>query len=175
MNSCERCGKPKVYGKRFCSYSCINVSLEERFWAKVNKTSGCWVWIASKTEFGYGRINLGGRHGYIEKAHRLSWKIHCGNIPKGMHILHTCDIPACVNPGHLYLGTDKENGKDRAIRLRVACGEKSPLSKYSSSLIKKIRLNILPSSIITKKIASPYGISRRHIRDIVNNKTRRNG
>jgi HNH endonuclease len=87
-------------------------SLEERFWAKVVKTSECWKWTANKNNKGYGMIREGG---LLPKrlAHRVSWVIHNGQIPEQMCVLHKCDNPECTNPNHLFLGTLAENMLDK--------------------------------------------------------------
>lgn len=84
-------------------------TLEERFWAKVEKTDGCWLWTAALSTTGYGRIGVGKKMAY---THRLSWEMHNGPIPPGMHICHHCDNPKCVRPDHLFLGTRTDNMRD---------------------------------------------------------------
>lgn len=84
--------------------------VEPRFWAAVEKLpSGCWVWTRSTVTSGYGSISVDGRG---QRAHRVSWELHNGPIPNGMDVLHKCDNKPCVNPSHLYLGTDVENQRD---------------------------------------------------------------
>lgn len=83
--------------------------IEERFFEKVKKTRTCWLWTASLNSNGYGQINLNPGTG---KAHRVSWEIHVGKIPKGIGVLHKCNNPICVNPYHLYLGTQADNVRD---------------------------------------------------------------
>jgi len=90
-------------------------AIRERFWPKVYKTLGCWIWNAGKTSRdlsrGYGIFWLNGRK---VLSHRVSWEIHNGPIPKGMNVLHDCDNPPCVNPEHLWLGTHSDNIQDAA-------------------------------------------------------------
>lgn len=93
-------------------------TLEERFWAKVQKGEGCWEWQAAKTN-GYGRINVEGR---AIPAHRLAYELTNGPIPQGLFVLHSCDNPGCVNPEHLRAGTALDNMLDRSARGRPTGG-----------------------------------------------------
>jgi hypothetical protein len=98
----------------------------ERFWKKVRKTEGCWEWIAAKQRFGYGVIRADDARHTLMPAHRFSWQLHRGPIPKGQFVLHRCDNPACVRPDHLFLGTQFDNMTDmtakgkRPVKLNVA-------------------------------------------------------
>lgn len=78
--------------------------------------TGCWIWTGYVNQWGYGHFNLLGK---IEKAHRVSYQDAFGRIPDGYLVLHKCDQPACVNPDHLRVGTDSENGADKAKRQRA--------------------------------------------------------
>lgn len=84
-------------------------TVAERFWAKVRKTDRCWLWTAYKDPNGYARIKC---HGVRLLVHRLSWAIHRGQIAEGLFVLHSCDVPYCVNPEHLFLGTQADNITD---------------------------------------------------------------
>jgi HNH endonuclease len=86
-----------------------NNSLESRFLQKINKTNGCWIWIGAKHGCGYGAMKANGRQ---VDAHRLSWEIHNGPIPANTQVLHRCDVRGCVNPKHLFLGTQRDNVLD---------------------------------------------------------------
>jgi hypothetical protein len=83
---------------------------EERFWMKVNKTAGCWSWIAGKNPAGYGTVHMADGKKY---AHRVSWELTVGPIPDGLDIDHICHNHACVNPGHLRTATRKQNMENR--------------------------------------------------------------
>lgn len=92
-----------------------------RFWAKVERLAGdgaCWLWTASVHPEGYGKFRVAGR---MDRAHRVSWRLHHGEIPRGMCVLHNCpagDNPRCVNPAHLWLGSRAENNRDRKAKGR---------------------------------------------------------
>jgi hypothetical protein len=106
------------------------MTVEERFWSKVERTDDCWLWTASLVG-GYGRIKVDGRGEY---AHRLSWEMSHGPVPDGLCVLHHCDVRRCVKPGHLFLGTRLDNNKDRDQKGRqwnarkVACIAGHPLT-----------------------------------------------
>ncbi len=94
------------------------MSLAERFWAKVDKSGDCWLWTGAKTGRGYGAINVlaSGKFGH---AHRVSWEMANGIAPPaGMSVCHHCDVPACVRPSHLFLGTAKDNAQDMVAKGR---------------------------------------------------------
>ncbi len=103
-------------------------TLEEYFWARVKKTATCWLWTGRTMHFGYGVIQLYQRAPHIS-SHRASWMIHHGSIPNGLWVLHKCDVPACVNPDHLFLGTHADNMKDAQRKGRLSVPGKGWLGK----------------------------------------------
>ena len=107
-------------------------SIDERFWSKVNKTGDCWLWTGVRVGIGYGQIYLNGKK---TPAHRVSWLLHHGIIPNGLLVLHKCDNPPCVNPNHLFTGTNSDNMKDAYIKGR-------------SSILKNVKMDIRYQEII---------------------------
>ena len=92
-----------------------NASIIERFFQKVNKTDSCWLWTGAFTSRGYGSFGVNGKN---ISAHRYSYQIHTGQIPIGLVVCHTCDTPSCVNPEHLWIGTQSDNMKDMVSKDR---------------------------------------------------------
>lgn len=93
--------------------------LKDRFWPKVEKAGpgDCWLWTAGVDGHGYGKVKIEGR---CLKASRVSWELHNGAIPEGLDVCHSCDTPLCVNPSHLWLGTQLDNMRDMAAKGRRA-------------------------------------------------------
>lgn len=96
-------------------------TIAERFWSKANKTETCWLWTGF-TVRGYGRFAVSTKRP-AEKAHRFAWELTHGPVPAGMHVLHRCDVPGCVRPSHLFLGTHADNMADAKQKGRWPRGE----------------------------------------------------
>lgn len=99
--------------------------------------TGCWIWMASLNTGGYGKTGLG-RGSYLA-AHRVSYENKFGPIPKDKFALHTCDIKCCVNPDHIFLGTQKENMADKVKKNRQARGEKHGTHKLTDVQVMRIK------------------------------------
>ena len=114
-------------------------TVEDRFWASVDKSDGCWEWTGAAVR-GYGQIGFGGK---VEYTHRVSWVIHNGRISDNMDILHSCDNPGCVNPAHLFEGTHQDNMTDRdtkgRLNHRVMLGDEARYRKLNSKQVLSIR------------------------------------
>ena len=135
-------------------------TLKERFDKKyeVVTESGCWLWTASTFNTGYGRFgkNVDGKW-KTGSAHRASYTIHKGDIPKGMYVCHRCDVKTCVNPDHLFLGNNQDNMSDMINKGRSLTGSKNPNSKLSEKEVKEISV-LLEQGVYQKDIAKRYNI-----------------
>jgi len=163
--SCDYCGKFYAgCGKYFCSNTCRHnadtQNLETRFWSKVEIKDffDCWNWTANKTPQGYGRFQL--KRKKSVSAHRLAWELTYGKIPNGLHVLHKCNNPSCVNPSHLKLGTNQDNVDDklRANRQPHICGQNVATSKLTESQVREI-FALLAEHRSYKEIAERFSIS----------------
>lgn len=116
----------------------VKKTFDERFYERCEPipVTGCLLWLGNVGHSGHGRISVNGK---TERVHRVSWKIKYGEIPEGMCVLHKCDIPCCINPDHLFLGTQEDNMNDMNSKNRGSCGEKSPIAKLSENDVRKIK------------------------------------
>lgn len=97
-------------------------STVDRFWAKVDTSSDCWLWTGARVR-GYGQFSLGDHQRVY--SHRFSYSLAYGPILDGLNVLHHCDNPPCVRPDHLFLGTDLDNMQDKVAKGRAATGARN--------------------------------------------------
>ena len=125
----------------------------DRFWANVmpEPNSGCWLWAGAVMLNGYGRIR--GYDGKGIGAHRFSYLAFRGAVPEGMMVCHKCDVPSCVNPDHLWLGTPADNKADCVSKGRHVRGEKNHTTILSDAdvkeILKKYRDGCSPADLVT--------------------------
>lgn len=133
------------------------LTIEERFWHYVQKRDGCWLWVGAKSPLGYGRFRC---MGHTVQAHRMVYEFVRGEIG-GLHVCHTCDNPACVNPEHLFLGTDADNHDDKARKLRAG-------RVLSPEQVRSIKAQLSVEHPPLHIIAERYNVSRKAIQRIKN-------
>lgn len=135
--------------------------------------SGCWLWIGAYTSQGYGYLWSARRSKgkqvkrKICEAHRIAWKLYRGKIPAGLHVLHRCDTRVCVNPAHLFLGTNLINIHDAMAKGRskpppILRGEQNGSAKLTETQVREI----LQAHESQRKTAKLFGVSRTSIRNI---------
>lgn len=127
--------------------------------------TGCFIWFGSCDQHGYGHLRIGGRSengGHLVKAHRLAYELEFGPIPAGLHILHRCDNPWCVNPAHLFTGTAWDNCKDKMQKGRHAHGSKLPNAVLAGNekLAEEVRSLYETGEFSQAQLARRYGISQ---------------
>lgn len=142
----------------------------ERFWDKVDVRPGehCWEWTACRHDFGYGKFGVSA--GNIVGAHRYSWELEHGPIENGLHVLHRCDNPPCVNPAHLFLGTMAANIADMNAKGRQSGGsspgETNPFARLTLDEVKKIRL-LVARGVKQAAVAKEFSVSKPTVSGIV--------
>ncbi len=189
--TCPRCSKqfhPKNRTIIFCSRACKHGSDEQRFFAYHDRGEGCWIWTGyrhGRPGSEYGRMRW---RGEMTLAHRVSWMLHVGPIPEGMHVLHKCPgggNPLCVNPSHLGIGDPTENAADMMSDGRhwsstgvwtPAIGDDSPNAILTAAQVSEARRRVREGEVckdVATKMGVPYrtlnpavsGASWKHITD----------
>lgn len=154
----------------------------DRFFSKIIKTDFCWNFVGANRGNGYGCIKVEGK---VIDAHRLSYILHIGKIPKGINVCHKCDNRKCVNPDHLFLGTQKENMQDckskgRLIMPTNISGRFKPNTYPKNTAIPLSRALEIKSQVLNrgklslKEIALKNKVSYQYVRDISANRILKN-
>lgn len=137
-----------------------------RFDSKYTRNDGCWEWIGLKYPAGYGYFCLyvsGKKYGM--RSNRYAWMRHRGPILTGLLVLHSCDNRSCVNPDHLWLGTNDENMADMVRKKRQMHGERHHKCRLTLQQVREIRA--LDGQLSQAKIGAIYGIRQSHVHRIL--------
>lgn len=145
-------------------------SVRQRFESKYRVDgNGCWIWTACKSEAGYGLMSFGSHpNRRWRSAHRVSFELSNGAFPEHLKICHKCDVPSCVNPDHLFLGTQGENIEDMVRKGRCirAKGEAASNSKLTEDQVR-----LILNDKRTSHWARVFGIALSTVKRIRNGKT----
>src|SRR5262245_4297606 len=154
--------------------------LAERFARKwrPDEATGCWLWVGHRSRKGYGLIGVMGGVGRSHRgrqAHRVSWELHVGPIPDGMMVCHRCDIPACVRPDHLFLGTGFDNMRDARDKRRLhnPPGERSPHARLTDAQVREVIARYAAGGVSYRALAAEYGVSHGYVGHLVHGLSRR--
>uniref|UniRef100_A0A6M3JU08 Putative homing endonuclease n=1 Tax=viral metagenome TaxID=1070528 RepID=A0A6M3JU08_9ZZZZ len=164
--NCNQSFTPRSGRQIYCNPSCHEFIPDVHFWPKVKKTAqaGCWEWQGARSSDGYGVCGVYKSY----RTHRMAWEIYFGPIPRDMLVLHHCDNPSCVNPSHLFLGSQADNMHDMFNKGRenIVYGESNGHAKLTESDIMDIRKKANTGDS-NKILASFYGVCRQHIAKII--------
>lgn len=179
MRACLKCGTtfvPKYAAQTRCRRACNKPGprpIKARLLEQVTTTDpgACWEWTGAYNRRGYGRMGVDGKTRY---THRLSWEVFHGSIPDGLCVCHRCDNPPCVNPAHLFLGTNAENTADRHRKGRTARvgapkGEANVNAKLTAEAVRVIRSTYRPFDRRngSRALARLFGVSSRTVQEVV--------
>jgi len=183
---CQGCGKPmeikpfqvRLGVGKFCSYTCRVYTRPEDFWPRVNREGPvpphrpelgpCWLWTGATTPGGYGRFTL---NKVYKSTHRVSYELTHGLIPDGLDVLHRCDVRMCVNPAHLFLGTDLDNMADMVAKGRQTLGTRNAMAKLNAEKVRDIKKRCGAKEISQSAIAREYGVDQCTVVDILQGRT----
>lgn len=187
---CPKCGRTysvplfRVHegvGK-FCSQQCSRearswrTTVHDRFWAKVDKSAGpdgCWLWCGGVKAGGYGRFHLHGGPSGNCAAHRFAYEDVCGSIPVGLQACHKCDNRLCVNPAHIFLGTNDDNMADkiRKGRARSPQGVANGRSRLTEADVVEIRRLYAVGNTTMRRLALRFDVTVGTIHEVVSRRT----
>jgi hypothetical protein len=141
----------------------------DRLWKNTDRSTGCWIWLGLKSQKGYGSISYQGKG---VRTHRLAWQLTNGQIPPGMMVCHSCDNPSCINPDHLFLGTNSDNQKDRVSKGRknrgeFKKGESHWCSKLTRAQVDEMRRIRQTTGLSESKLAKMFGIGKSQSHNIL--------
>ena len=176
---CINCGKAASVARRLCR-PCYNrarnngnlttyriLGPQDVFENRIKKTTTCWLWTGTKNDAGYGIFLMPGERPV--RAHRYAYEFFVGPIPDGKIIMHVCDNPPCVNPGHLRIGTKAENNRDASNRRRHNYGLDHWNGRLSDADVAEIRGSNDRQSVLAER----YGVCQSHISRIKSAQHRR--
>jgi hypothetical protein len=160
--------------RKYCTRRCADdarfASLTDRFWEKVEKTDGCWLWTAARVrKSSYGVFRVGNRNAL---AHRFSYELAHGAPGAGLYVCHSCDTPSCVNPAHLFIGTQADNIHDCVAKGRYRHATTQPARrKITLEIMAAVRSEREAHGYSHQKLGRMHSLSKRTIAKILHHTT----
>jgi len=131
--------------------------LADRFWPKVQRGDGCWLWMGYRQKSGHGRIGVAGNR--VESTSRVAWQLTYGPIPEGMEVCHKCDNPPCVRPDHLFVGTHADNMADCVAKGRHSATDgRHHNARLNADSVREIR-RLRAAGVSGKEVATLFGVA----------------
>lgn len=157
------------------------MALTHKFWDRVKRCTPtcpmpcnhCWLWVGrryKRKNANYGAFDFAGR---CYRAHRFSYELHCGAIPPGKSVLHKCDNPPCVNPSHLYVGTQLDNVRDCVARGRTydRHGAKNSNCVLTNAAVAKLKI-LAQHGLTQRYLAKMFGVSKSQVGNVLRGEQR---
>lgn len=166
----DKMGNPRGLQLR-CRECQRKPTLLQKLMARIEiRRDGCWIWTGVVANTGYGHWHVDGR---IHGVHRLMYELHHGPIPDGLLVCHRCDVRACCNPAHLFLGTARDNARDCADKGRTVKrpGELHPMAQLTDEQAMEIRRRSTGRYGENAELAREYGVTRETIRNVITRRT----
>ncbi len=144
-----------------------SITVEQRFFSYVEKTESCWNWKGFLNKKGYAQFRINyTRH----PAHRVAYLLFRGPVEAGLLVCHRCDNPRCVNPDHLFLGTNQDNVRDMVSKKRHRTGSRKPNSKMNDESVRELFTMCSKRYFEHEELAKMFGVCRPLITNILNGK-----
>lgn len=177
---CEYCGQTLHIATsrlargegRYCNRKCRNDGAPQRFWARTDRSGECWLWTGSTRAYRYGSVRWGPQW-RVEAAHRVAWELTYGTIPKELEVCHRCDVPLCIRPDHLFLGTQADNMQDcvqKGRRDTMPRGERHHKAKLTATDVRSIRSRHAEGETLTA-LGREYGVTKENLHSVVTRET----
>lgn len=176
--SCRRVCKRNA--TKYCSVECYrdaqrSPSMVDRFWSKVNKTDGCWLWTGAtlgRPTHKYGQFTTQAAPGKQAHhyAHRVSWALAHGSVPDDMSVCHHCDVTLCVRPDHLFLGTQIDNMRDASAKGRLHV--QRPRRQIVTDAQVEEMIGLVQAGQKQCDVATQYGVSQTFVSLLLKGKRR---
>lgn len=142
------------------------VSVTDAFMSRVAfGSTDCWYWVGARSDIGYGTLTSAREHYGLGElmAHRIAWSLFNGPIPAGLKVLHKCDVRSCVNPDHLFLGTQRDNVQDMFTKGRDnharPYGDRNPMARLTNETVAALRSDYATGAYSQHQLAKTYGVS----------------